>query len=178
MKNIRRITAALALLTVLLTVSVAAPLTPVNSPQYLSVSSVIEDWTHPAGWKFWLPDTWKTHEEDGCLVAQDAAKEVYVEFLVPKNTRQLDRALDDLEEDLHDRLKSIKYDQPTSSSEDGISELFITGHALDRKDGDEVEFDLGIYEKKGKLLIVFGVTSADNFSRYDKQFRKILDSIR
>ena len=41
-----------------------------------------------------------------------------------------------------------------------------------------MEFDLGIYHKKGKLLMVFGGTTAENFDKYDKTFTKILHSIR
>lgn len=171
MKSLRMIACVMTLFTF-------AAATTVGHASATGASVAIEEWSHPAGWKFWLPDNWKVNEDGNHLIATDKAEEVYVEFFVPKNIRQLDRALDELDEEMAARLKDIKYDSPPTSSEDGVDEIFITGHAIDRADGEEIEFDLGIYEKEGRLLIVFGATSAENFDRYDRQFRRILDSIR
>ena len=135
-----------------------------------------EEWSHPSGFKFWLPDNWKVKEEDGVLIASGADSEIF--FFVPKNSRSLDRALDEIDEELSAWMKNIKYDKPTTSNEGGIAEVFISGTGKDRETGEEVEFDLGIYEKKGKLMMVFGATSAENFDRYDKVFRKVVDSIK
>ena len=146
------------------------------SPKAVVGGTALEEWSHPSGFKFWLPDNWKTKEEGETLVAEGPG--VAVIFIVPKNARSLDRALDEVEEELSGWLKNIKYDEPTASNEGGIAEVFITGTGKDRESGEDMEFDLGIYEKKGKTLMVFGCTTAENFDKYDKTFIKILDSIR
>ena len=142
----------------------------------VSATAHLDEWTHPSGFKFWLPDNWKTKEEDGMLVAEGGGAAVI--FHVPKNARDMDRALDEVDEELSGWLKNVKFDKPTVSNENGIAEVFITGTGKDRETGADMEFDLGIYEKKGKILMVFGCTSAENFDKYDKTFIKILDSIR
>lgn len=141
-----------------------------------SVAAHRDEWSHPAGFKFWLPDNWKTKEEDGMLVAEGGGAAVI--FLVPKNSRDMDRAIDEVDEELSGWMKNIKFDKPTVANKDGLAEVFITGTGKDRETGEDMEFDLGIYEKKGKILMVFGCTSAENFDKYDKTFVKILDSIR
>ena len=137
-----------------------------------------EEWTHPAGWKFWLPDNMKATPDGDMLEVEDKAGKVYIAFFVPKNVKDIGSALDEVDKELSAWLKNIHYDKPTESKVDGIDELFITGTGKDRDDDTAMEFDLGVYHKKGKLLMVLGVTTAENFDKYDKTFTKILDSIR
>lgn len=138
----------------------------------------LDEWSHPAGFKFWLPDNWKVVGDGDTLTVEGQGGKVLLVFFVPKNVRSMERALDEIDEELAAWMKNIKFDKPSTSSEGGISEVFISGTGQDREDGTELEFDLGIYEKKGKYLIVFGATPAENFDHYDATFRKILDSIR
>jgi hypothetical protein len=144
----------------------------------MAPSAAAADFSHPTGFKFWLPDNWKVEADGDYLVSHGQGGRVYLEFMVPKNLRSMDRALDELEDDLSGWMKNIHYDRPSLEHDGDIGEYFITGTGKDRSDGEEMEFDLGIYEKKGKFLMVFGVTTADNFDKYDKTFTKILHSIR
>jgi hypothetical protein len=137
-----------------------------------------EEWEHPAGFRFWLPDDWKAEGDDDTLTVEGQDGQVFIAFFVPKNVRSMERAVDDIDDELSAWLKDIRFDKPTTSSEGGVKELFISGTGKDRDDGTEMEFDLGVYEKKGKFLVVFGVTTAENFDRYDPTLKKILDSIK
>jgi hypothetical protein len=137
-----------------------------------------EEWEHPAGFRFWLPDNWKAEGDDDTLTVEGQDGQVFIAFFVPKNVRSMGRAVEDIDEELSAWLKDIRFDKPSTSSEGGVNELFISGTGKDREDGTEMEFDLGFYEKKGKFLVVFGVTTAENFDRYHPTFKKILDSIK
>ena len=139
-------------------------------------STVPDEWSHPSGFKFWLPDNWKTKEDGDMLTAIGPDSEIY--FFVPKNVKTFDSALDEVEEELGAWLKGIKYDKPTASKVGGITEAFISGTGKDHKTGEDMEFGLGIYEKKGKVLMVFGATTAENFDRFSKVFKKVVDSIK
>jgi hypothetical protein len=141
-----------------------------------ALATCAEEWSHPSGFKFWLPDNWKTKSEGDLLSSEGQGVAAF--FFVPKNSRSLDRTLDDLDKELSGWLKDIKLDKPLTSNVNGIAEIYITGTGKDREDGDDVEFDVGIYEKKGKLLVFLGVTSADDFDKHHPTFQKIIDSIR
>jgi hypothetical protein len=137
--------------------------------------AVAEEWSHPSGFKFWLPDNWKTKSEGDFLSAEGQGVAAF--FFVPKNSRSLDRTLEELDKELAGWLKDIKLDKPSTSNINGVSEIYITGTGKDRDDGEDVEFDVGIYEKKGKLLVFLGVTSAEDFDEHHPTFQKIIDSI-
>ena len=140
-------------------------------------STMPEEWSHPAGFKFWLPDNWKT-KEDGDMLVANGPGEAEIYFFVPKNAKSFDNALDEVDEELSGWLKGIKFDKPSASNIGGIKEAFISGTGKDRKSGDPMEFGLGIYEKNGKILMVFGATPTENFEKFHKVFQKVVDSIK
>jgi hypothetical protein len=176
MKTFRTLTS----LALLFSLSLAAASKPAfaRSGALTHAAPAAEEWEHPAGFRFWLPDNWKAEGDADTLTVEGQDGQVFIAFFVPKNVRSMERAVDDVDDELSAWLKDVRFDKPSTSSEGGVNELFISGTGKDREDGTEMEFDLGIYEKKGKFLIVIGVTTAENFDRYDATFKKILDSIK
>jgi hypothetical protein len=162
----------------LLVFPLAAELARTAPAHSTNVAPAADEWEHPSGFKFWLPDDWKAEQDGDLLTVEGQGGDVFVAFFVPKNVRSMERAVEDVDEELSAWLKNIRFDQPSTSSEGGVNEIFISGTGKDREDGTEMEFDVGIYEKNGKFMIVFGATTAENFDRYHPTFKKILDSIK
>jgi hypothetical protein len=137
-----------------------------------------EEFTHPSGFKFWLPDDWKVGAEGDNLSGEDKKGLAAIEVYVPKNIRQFDRAVDDLGKELNETMKNMRFDKPATSRVGVVDRTFITGTGVDRKEGVEMEFSIGIYAKNGKLLIAFAVTASDYFDDYEGVFEKILNSVK
>ena len=134
--------------------------------------------SHPSGFKFWLPDDWKVHGEGDNLSAEDKKGLAAIEIYVPKTIRQFDRAYDDMVKELGQTMKDLHFDDPTTTRVGTIDRTLLTGSGVDRKEGVAMEFAIGIYAKNGKLLLVFGVTAAEYFDNYVEVFKKIIDSVK
>lgn len=137
-----------------------------------------DEFSHPSGFRFWLPDDWKVSAEGDSLSAEDGKGLAAIEVSVPKNIRQFDRAIDDMEKELNQTLKNIRYDKPVEQRLGSIERVLLSGTGVDRESGIEMEFGFGIYHKNGKLLIVFAVTAAEVYDDYEDVFIKILNSVK
>lgn len=137
-----------------------------------------DEFSHPSGFKFWIPDDWKVEAEGDSLSAEDKKGLAAIEVSVPKNIRQFDRAVDDMEKELNQTLKNVRYDKPVEQRIGAIERVLLSGTGVDRESNVEMEFGFGIYAKNGKLLIVFAVTAAEVYDEYEAVFVKILNSVK
>lgn len=139
-------------------------------------SAMAEDFTHPAGFKLWLPDGW-THENEGeTLQATDPAEEVTFAFMVPDDADTLEAAVGALDKELSGMVKDLKAGEAEETKINGMDA--VTVDATGTIEGTSVDLGVAVLMKGGKILLVFGAVESSKAKKHEAVIEKIITSIK
>ncbi len=121
------------------------------------------------GFRFWLPDNWKTsgNEDAAVFTANSPDEEVALRFWTSKNINEVENASDEL-----------KVGSPLETKVNNVDALLFKGTAQSKEEGSAVVLRVGIYHKDGKILLVYATVCFDELAKYDNVMEKILKSVK
>lgn len=130
---------------------------------------------HPAGFKFWAPDGWKSTTDGMNVELRDPAGEVLVALFTPANVSQIDAALKELDKNLARWLTDIKVGTPEKGTEEGVDYAMVEGTG--KVNGKPVNVAVGVFHSEGEVLLAFAAVDAAAKTDHEATIEKIIDSI-
>ncbi len=134
------------------------------------------EWTHPCGFKFWLPEEWETVEVEGVFVATDPGDEVEITFILIEDCADLDAAYKLVKKELEEEITDLEVEEATKAKVNGIDMWWFEGDG--KVEGHEVELGMAIYDAGDSVLLVYGGVLKDGWKDHDDEIWKILKSVK
>lgn len=139
-------------------------------------SAVAEEFSHPSGFKLWLPDGWKHEVADEGISATDPSEEVMMAFFVPDDADSLEEALKSLDRELSEYIKDLRPGEPEETKINGMDAVVID--AKGKIEGTEVDLGIAVIVRGEKVLLVFGAAESSKMKRHEATVEKIMRSIK
>lgn len=139
-------------------------------------SAVAEDFSHPSGFKLWLPDGWKHEAADEGITATDPSEEVMMAFFVPEDADNLEEALKSLDRELSEYVKDLRPGEPEETKINGLDAVIVD--AKGTIEGTAVDLGIAVIARGEKVLLVFGAVESSKSKRHEAVIEKIMRSIK
>ncbi|NUM37310.1 MAG: hypothetical protein HUU50_22430, partial [Candidatus Brocadiae bacterium] len=129
--------------------------------------SEAKEWVYKqTGFKFWLPDNWKTNwsQERSCFSGWDEKGKMEFDFFAPTKIRNLNTAAQYLIDEIDDWwISDIQLGNVHKGNINGLSCLYVEGKGISKRqsyagweEGAQIAFIAAIYQKDTQVLMMVG----------------------
>jgi hypothetical protein len=111
-----------------------------------------------------FPDDWKTETEEDIVHAYPADESIYLGIWALEDAKNLDAALDAVDEAVASLVKNLKIDDPETMTVNEIEFMTCDGTGIDN-DGDKVNVSVALFspdEKQIFILLYYGTPEAED----------------
>jgi hypothetical protein len=111
-----------------------------------------------------FPDDWSTETEDDIVHATPADESIYLGIWALEDAKNLDAALDAVDEAVASLVKNLKVDDPETMTVNEIELMTCDGTGIDNE-GDKVNVSVALFspdEKQIFILLYYGTPEAED----------------